>query len=83
MCFSARLPLADRTGAIASPGPSSLLPLFTEVPRETVWKIGIASNLGSDERATACEEAPFRHLQPPNVHDRERLQLFSVHSLDR
>jgi hypothetical protein len=62
MCFSARLPLADRTGAIASPGPSSLLPLFTEVPRETVWKIGIASNLGSDERATACEEAPLRCL---------------------
>jgi hypothetical protein len=35
MCFSARLPLADRTGAIASPGPSSLLPLFTEVPRSS------------------------------------------------
>jgi hypothetical protein len=43
------------------------LPLFTELPRETVWKIRIVPIVESHERADRDQQALFGHLTLPET----------------
>jgi hypothetical protein len=52
------------------------LPLFTELPRETVWKIRIVPIVESHERADRDQQALFGHLTLPETPSNEPSSYF-------
>ena len=56
---------------------SLFLPLFTGVRGETVWKIGMAGELGDQKADKMGRKALIGRCLPPKRHGRRGLQLFS------
>ena len=56
--------------------PRGELPLFTELPRETVWKIRMASTLGIQEPVKRGEKHPYCRKAAPTTRDLDPSSYF-------